>query len=54
MISAHLGHIKKSEDYRDHRIWIVNMRLFQPPTTTQMISSVVVKQIASFCKSVSG
>ncbi len=30
------------------RTWIVNTRLFQPPTTTRMISSAVVKQIVCY------
>ncbi len=45
MVSVYRGH-----DYRGMRIWIVDMRLFQLPITTQMISSVVVKQIAIFTK----
>ncbi len=34
-----------------YHIWIVNMKLFQPPTTTRMTrSSVAVKQIALYTK----
>ncbi len=36
------------KQYCGFRIWIVNTRLFQPPTTTRMISSAVVKQITLF------
>ncbi len=33
---------------RGSRIWVVNTRLFQPPTTTRMSISVAVKQIVLF------
>ncbi len=42
------GQVVRGTVFCGFRIWIVNTRLFQPPTTTRITISVAVKQIVLF------